>query len=126
MSTHYNPFGNSSGWFYKERMPGRDEWHSYLGPCPQCGTACFNYGAGWRCLALYCSCNASNPVGNLGPAPEWWNTNILVTKDGDMWGAHYDDFINLQESPIEFANTPGEAVELLIKNNHRCTDPSTP
>lgn len=112
MNTKYNPFGKDS-WEFGERMPGYNEWHKFLGPCPHCGTACFDYGGGWRCLALFCINNTSNPVGNLGPRPEWWNTNILVEKDGNLWCAHFDDFANLQESPAAFGATPDEAVKLL-------------
>lgn len=109
MATKYNPF-NTAAWEYGEQMPGYNEWHKYLGPCPQCGTTCFNYGGGWRCMAMYCSNSTSNAAPSVGPAPAWWNTNILVVKDGDTWCAHYDDFINLQESVAAFGDTPQEAV----------------
>lgn len=112
-NTHYNPF-NKGGWTFGERMAGYNEWHLYLGPCPKCGTACFDYGGGWRCLGHYCSNNASNPIGNLGPSPAWWNTGIQVKKDGDAWCAHHADFINLQESDASFGATPAEAVKALL------------
>lgn len=115
MATKYNPFGKD-GWIFGERFQRSTQpwdYKHYLGPCPLCGTACFDYGGGWRCMAMYCDNNASNPVGNLGPRPEWWNTNILVEKDGNMWCAHYDDFINLQESVAEYGNTPDAAVRML-------------
>lgn len=112
MATKYNPFSDK-GWEYGEKLHGRDEWHKHLGPCPKCGTACFDYGGGWRCMAMYCSNNASNPASNFGPLPEWWNTNILVKKDGDAWCAHYDDFIDLQESVSGFGNTPQMAIDQL-------------
>lgn len=112
MATKYNPFG-SSGWTYGEKMPGQNEHHSYLGPCPKCGTACFDYGGGWRCLAIYCSNNASNPAPNVGARPDWWNTNILIKKDGVSWCARYDDFVNLQESVAGFGDNPQQAVDSL-------------
>lgn len=115
MATKYNPFMaiGGKGWEYGEKMAGYNEWHSYLGPCPHCGTACFDYGGGWRCLGAYCSNNVGNDAPNLGPSPNWWNTNILVKKDGNAWCAHYDDFINLQESVAAFGMTPQEAVDNL-------------
>lgn len=112
MATHYNPFGKG-GWVYGERFQrstNRGDYAHYLGPCPDCGTACFDYGGGWRCMAMYCSRSVSNAAPNVGSKPSWWNTNILVEKDGDSWCAHFDDFINLQESQAGFGNTPNEAV----------------
>lgn len=113
--TKYNPF-RKEGWTYGERFQKsthRWDYGHYLGPCPNCGTACFDYGGGWRCMAMYCSNNASNPASNVGPLPDWWNTNILVEKDGDSWCAHFSDFINLQESPSSFGKTPQEAINIL-------------
>lgn len=115
-NTKYNPFNRDGGWTYGERFyrsTHRWDYAHYLGPCPQCGTACFDYGGGWRCLSRYCFNSASNPIPNLGPRPDWWNTNILVEKDGNAWCAHYDDFINLMESPCEFGSTPQEAIDKL-------------
>ncbi len=112
MPTKYNPH-RKGGWQYGEQMPGYNEWHKLLGPCPLCGTPCFDYGGGWRCLAMYCNNNVGNPAPSVGPIPEWWNTNILIDKDGQMWCAHYDDFINLQESVAAFGETPDDAVKSL-------------
>lgn len=115
-TTKYTPFGKD-GWTYGEPLPGYNEWHRYLGPCPSCGSPCYDYGGGWRCLADYCFNNASNPAPNVGNAPDWWNTNVLVEKDGNMWVAHYDDFINLQESPAGWGKNPQEAVNELNLSN---------
>lgn len=115
---HYDPF-KDGGWTYGERFQRSTyqwDYAHYLGPCPICGTACFDYGGGWRCLAHDCINSADNPISNLGPHPHWWNTNIRVTKDGNAWCAHFDDFINLQESSCAFADTPWEAIDLLSKN----------
>jgi hypothetical protein len=99
-------------WKYGEnRNAYHDDWHKLLGPCPDCGTPCFDYGGGWRCGAIYCSNNVNNPSGNLGPAPAWWNKGINVIKDGNAWCAHGEDFINLQESNAAFGETPKEAVK---------------
>lgn len=81
-----------------------------LGPCPICGTSCFDYGGGWRCNALYCEKSFTNPASNVGKEPEWWNEPIKVFRDGVLWCAVYDDFINLQESPAGFGATPRDAV----------------
>ncbi len=46
---------------------------------------------------------------------------IRVYMDGDQWCATLADFINVQESPCEFADTPGKAVDKLIgelQNGH--------
>ena len=40
---------------------------------------------------------------------------IIVKKDGDMWCAHDDKFINLQESNAEFAQKPEIAAFFYIK-----------
>lgn len=39
--------------------------------------------------------------------------NIEIGLDGNAWYAHYAEFINLQESPCGFGNSPQEAMELL-------------
>ena len=96
-------------WEHGQEM--RNDWHKLLGPCPACGTPCFDYGGGWRCNAMYCFNNASNPIGNLGPSPSWWNAGINVIKDGNSWMAHGNDFINIQESHVGFGNTPANAVK---------------
>lgn len=38
-----------------------------------------------------------------------------VYKDGDQWCAVGPDFIDLQQSPAGFADTPGEALEALMQ-----------
>jgi hypothetical protein len=100
-------------WQMGDEIPG--EWHKLLGPCPDCGAATFDYGGGWRCLALYCRNNVDNPAPNVGPRPEWWDENINVFMDGNAWCATYDDFQNLQESIAGFGDTPSEAVKELKK-----------
>jgi len=47
--------------------------------------------------------------------PEWWDTDINVQLDGDSWCATAEGFVNLQESPVGFGDTPQEAVEELKK-----------
>lgn len=60
-----------------------------------------------------CGNGVGNPMPNLGPRPTWWNTDIVVKKDGAAWCAHYDDFVNLQESVAAFGGTPEQAVNAL-------------
>lgn len=111
----YNPLG-TGGWAYGEqfqRSTHKGDTGHLLGPCPLCGSPCYDYGGGWRCRALYCNNNESNPAPNVGPTPDWWNTTIQVKKDGNAWCAHYDDFVNLQESVAAFGDTPEEAVHKL-------------
>jgi len=115
MNTTYNPTGKFS-WQFGEKMPGYNEWHKYLGPCPDCGSPCFDYGGGWRCLDYRCFRSANNPAPNVGAAPDWWNTNIVVKEDGHLWCAHLDDFVNLQESPSGFGTDPTAAVKNLRQN----------
>jgi hypothetical protein len=95
--------------------------HILLGPCPLCGRSTFDYGGGWRCNEPYCFNSANNSLPNLGEAPDWWNTNINIKKDGNMWCAFYDDFINLQESPAGFGETPQKAVDELKKYSEELT-----
>jgi len=102
-------------WEMGEPMP--NDWHTLQGPCPKCGTATFNYGGGWRCLAMYCQNNTNNPIGSVGPRPEWWDENINVFRDGNAWCATYDDFRNLQEDVAGFGSTPNEAVNDLKSNS---------
>lgn len=89
--------------------------HKLLGPCPICGSSTFDYGGGWRCNKYYCFNSANNPIGNLGPRPSWWNTDINIGTDGDMFTAYRDSFVNLQESNCGFGNTVQEAVDNLLK-----------
>lgn len=100
-------------WTYGSELPG--DWHRRKGPCPLCGTPTFNYGGGWRCMALYCNNNENNPAPSVGAEPTWWNTGIQVKKDGNAWFAHNADFINLQVSVSGWGKTPGEAVDNLKK-----------
>lgn len=101
----------SFSWEHGQKINGYNEWHRYLGPCPNCGSPTFDYGGGWRCMAMYCGNNANNPAPNVGPIPSWWNAGINVIKDGNQWMAHGNDFINLQESHAGFGVTPKEAVK---------------
>lgn len=100
-------------WQHGEQMI--NDWHKYLGPCPSCGSRTFNYGGGWRCVKMYCFNNASNPIGNLGPAPNWWNKGIQVIKDGDAWCAHDSDFINLHDSNSGWGENPNQAIVEYLK-----------
>jgi hypothetical protein len=44
------------------------------------------------------------------------NTYILIIeRDGDMWCAHDENFINLQESFAEFGKTPAEAASIFLE-----------
>lgn len=87
--------------------------HELLGPCPDCGCPTFNYGGGWRCNDYYCARSVSNPAPSVGSAPDWWNTDMNVMKDGNAWCAFRDGFINLQESEAAYGDTPKEAVKNL-------------
>jgi len=110
-NTNYNT--GLAKWTHGEEMRG--DWHKYLGPCPKCGSPTFDYGGGWRCLAMYCFNNASNPAPSVGPTPTWWNKGIQVVRDGNAWCAHGADFLNLQESNCAFGSTPDEAVSEYLK-----------
>ncbi len=94
------------------------EWHEnrnprrwLLGPCPRCGSVTSNYGSAFSCHGDYCPNSASMFVCSPEPTPEWWNKGINVKRDGGMWCATKEDFINLQESSAGFGKTPNEAVE---------------
>jgi len=89
--------------------------HIKLGPCPDCGKMCFDYGCGWRCVGSYCNRGTGNMGPNVGKAPDWWKTNVNVMKDGNAWCAYFDGFINLQESTCAFGDHPQEAVDNLMK-----------
>lgn len=104
-----------SSWNHDEKMPGYKEWHRYQGPCPDCGNRTFDYGGGWRCLDDYCRRSANNPAPSVGKAPEWWETNVNIKKDGNMWHAFYDDYTNPMESIEGFGETPQKAVDELLK-----------
>lgn len=104
----------SCSWYHGQPDRGASNPSAVLlGPCPECGCATFTYGGGWRCTQPYCSKSYSNPAPTVGPKPDWWETNINVSRDGDMWMASLDGFINIQESACEFAPTPQEAVDKL-------------
>ena len=42
------------------------------------------------------------------------NRTIIIKRDGDMWCAHRDDFVNLQESVAEFGVCESEALHNLL------------
>jgi len=101
-------------WEHNQKLPGSDEWHRYLGPCPHCGARTFDYGGGWRCVRFYnCFNSVSNHMPSVGPRPSWWDGDTNVFMDGDAWCATKDGFINLQESKAGFGKTPKEAVAQL-------------
>ena len=86
-----------------------------LGPCPRCGAVTSEYGCGFNCHEDYCPNNASNfTCRTVDDWPEWWDTDILVALDGNSWCATKKGFVNLQESPAGFGNTPNEAVTDLL------------
>lgn len=80
------------------------------GPCPLCGSVTSSYGGGFSCHNDYCPCSANIFACNAGPMPDWWNTDIDVKLDGDMWCATGAGFIDLQSSPAGFGKSPREAV----------------
>lgn len=108
-----------------ETMPGT-KWtygesrHGVMlyGPCPVCGSACGQYGGGWRCLSLYCCNSFANGAPTLGAPPKWWDTGVRVYKDGGLWCAVGPNFENLQESEAGFGETPQQAVDRLIHTPH--------
>lgn len=46
----------------------------------------------------------------------------IVEQDGDKWFAHYDDFINLQESEARFGKTPWDALRNFILRGSQLDD----
>jgi len=42
------------------------------------------------------------------------NKSVIIKKDGNMWCAHRDDFLNLQESVAEFGKNESEALHNLL------------
>jgi len=97
-------------WVYG-RTPSR--W--LLGPCPRCGMVTSNYGGKYSCHDDYCPNSASQFACPPEPTPDWWNTNINVQLDWNMWCAFLDGFVNLQESEAAFGDTPRDAVAALRK-----------
>lgn len=43
------------------------------------------------------------------------HANIVFGLDGNQYTAHFDEFLNLQESPCGFGDTPEEAVKHLYE-----------
>lgn len=87
-----------------------------LGPCPQCGFPTSTYGGSYSCHNGDCPKAACNYACNPGPIPDWWEQGIAVFMDGNMWCATAPGFINLQESPAGFGETPRQAVDELREN----------
>lgn len=97
---------------YRNGIPNR----RLLGPCPRCGSATSTYGGGFNCHNEYCINSAMVFACQTADIePTWWNTDINVNLDGDMWCAFRDGFTNLQESLAGFGKTPNEAVNNLIE-----------
>jgi hypothetical protein len=71
------------------------------------------YGGGYSCHNDYCPKASCNFAVSSGPNPDWWNTEINVRVDGNMWCATYENFINLEESVAGFGITPQVAVDNL-------------
>jgi hypothetical protein len=110
-TAHYDPFGNG-GWNYGQRFNRSTrpyDYGRYLGPCPLCGNPCFEYGGGARCTSPECFNSYLNISPSLSVKADWWNTNIQVVKDGNMWRANYED----KESITAFGETPQKAIDNL-------------
>lgn len=109
----YNTFVDqwTHGQKYYYTTKHRDQKQFY-GPCPECGHRTTDYGGSIVCVDDCCMRSANRQcVHSIRPEPDWWNSNINVQKDGNMWCAFYDGFINLQESIAGFGKTPTEAVK---------------
>lgn len=85
----------------------------FRGPCPICGTVTSTYGGGYSCHKQDCKNNSDNFICGILLTPRWWNTDVNVFMDGNMWCAVRDGFTNIQECPAGFGQTPDEAFENL-------------
>lgn len=101
-------------WVHGERS---HDGRRYLGPCPACGRRTISHGPqNWRCSNAECELHTLA----LRQELTWWNTDLAVIKEGNMWMARRASFINIQESLCEFAGTPGLAVAaLMFTEKHR-------
>lgn len=124
---HYDTKSGHATWSFGKaiRWDAIGASHWMRGPCPNCGSPTSNYGGGWSCHSDYCPSSANIFACSAGPAPIWWETEIDVFKDGDQWCATMADFINLQESPAGFGDTPAKAVQNLA-DNLNCTFEKAP
>jgi hypothetical protein len=98
--------GQPVAWESWDRSPSR--W--LLGPCPACGSVTSSYGSKYSCHNDYCPNSADNFVCSPAPTPDWWETDIDVKLDGNAWCATGAGFVDLQESPAGFGDSPREAV----------------
>ena len=105
MSTTYNT--GTDNWTYNHKRP---DGHRLLGPCPHDGVRTYDYGGGWACLNPQCKASPEQVVCNNGPQPTWWDTDVVVNRDGSAWCASGAGFENIQESPCGFGDTPAQAV----------------
>lgn len=99
-------------WVHGER---NHEGRRFLGPCPACGRRTTEHTIQcqphtWRCTDQKCE---MSPLA-FRITPKWWNSDIAVIKDGNMWRANRASFVNIQESPSEFGMSPGRAVAFLL------------
>lgn len=96
-------------WIHGSKMPGVR--HCFLGPCPACGSRCFDYGGGWRCIAVHCCNSADAMYPSLGEAPWWWATDIQVVHRG------MNDWVASAAVGNVHGGTPGQAASLLREQN---------
>lgn len=111
MATTYKT--GKASWTYGQGIsPNRNGGYDreLLGPCPRCGSVTSSYGGGMNCHNDYCQNSANVFAHRADSFPDWWNTDIQVFIDGDMWCAVNDDFVNIQESDCGFGKTPNLAV----------------
>jgi hypothetical protein len=105
-------------WAYKQPIYENGvEVRWLLGPCPKCGYITSTYGSSFTCHNDHCSNSAGNFASSAEPKPEWWGDGTKVFLDGTAWCAVKADFMNLQESPAGFGDTPKAAVIELHKEN---------
>ena len=69
-------------------------------------------------MQMRCDGRYSGYVPRLA-CPRHGGPDSRVFKDGSAWCAVYSDFINLQESPAGFGDTPEEARAALEKDQQK-------
>jgi hypothetical protein len=110
-NTYVDSWQHEQQYYYTSEHRHKKQWY---GPCPECGNRTTDCGGSIVCIDDYCKHSSNRQcVSPIKPEPSWWNSDINVQKDGDMWCAFRDGFINLQESEAAFGDTPEQAVQYL-------------
>ena len=104
----------SYNWQYCQTVIFKGENKVLLGPCPQCGLPTYKHVDGWKCTDANCKGYQGKLYRNRFGYPDWWNTDIDVSKTENLWISFRSVMKNDGQGLLGGGMTPQDAVEDLV------------